>query len=144
MAKDDSRGQKSLKKYGVRHAEGAYNLNSGKLEEVLLEITALPSKGEKVHDGTWYSVLYHVDLGTARIESLPEIQDPSSLANILSRSDQAVIELEPIDRVKPWHKRYVSSYEKIVEDFSEAESEDLRHLVEDEKEIEDFGKGDSK
>ncbi|MFC3476600.1 hypothetical protein [Halobacterium litoreum] len=105
MNEDSFNTDRPIKELGVRHVEGYFNLNSGRLEEVLIEV-ADTNPTEKV----WWSVSYAVDLGEAKVGQFPEIRDPSKLAEVLTRSDLAVRKIDTIDTVVPWHEEFREQY----------------------------------
>lgn len=128
MTDEKTPPNKTLKELGIRHVEGYFNLNSGRLEELLIEVI------DRRIEGKWWTVNYSVDLGTAVVDKLPEMQDPVNLAELMMRCDVAVRKVEGIEEVRPWHDYYSEHY--VSTDLEEIEG-DLPTYV-DEFEIEDL------
>lgn len=102
---DRSEDEYRLKDYGVRNVMGSYNINSGRLEEVKIEVS------DPEHDGeTWWTVVYDIDLGEAQIKYIPNVGNPHHLAEILTRSDAAVLQVEHVDNVITWQDIYMKNY----------------------------------
>jgi len=112
----------------VRNIKGYYNLGSGRLEEILIEISSIVATDQSDNEErldeistndveftedfnkSWYKVTYEVSLGTARVDKIPEITNIRALANLLARTDLAAAMIDPVKKVEPWHKVYEQSY----------------------------------